>query len=525
MGKKRSVLYVAGIFIAFSCIVFWNGFMRGSDFSWTVQQDGYWDAVVEMVLAYWIYLMIWCSKFRNDKKIVMSVVVFLILSFLHAFFYAVIICTLYGGMIYLTGYIINRVILKVKYSSYMDFHFCFVLGMAGLTILIGIASALKIGTAEKLRFLFIIIFCLELLFMHKDIKRWFSKLFQLEEKESLGEKENYVISVIVALIMTMITLVICRANLGLDYDSLWYGLRSNYVLAPYTGIYDNVTLMACVYTYSKGIEVLTLPFSGLSTYSFIIGVNVMFCLMTLIAVYDLGKIVCEKKYSACFVALVALTPSIMNMAITAKSDMATIYLQLTVLIYATMAIKKKSSEYFSLSFLGLILSFGYKPSSIVFSTLIMCVIIIFSILQKLKIRKGYIKVWVIPLIAVGMLWVRTWIITGYPITSLIVSFFEKLKFYPKYPYTLPTANTMSVRELFLTGAIWERLKRLYRIFFKPDAADLYTLEISWWGNIVFCFMDCFHDNYFFALEKNVGKNARKYYLCFSSSRTAYLQCC
>ena len=82
MGKKRSVLYVAGIFIAFSCIVFWNGFMRGSDFSWTVQQDGYWDAVVEMVLAYWIYLMIWCSKFRNDKKIVMSVVVFLILSFL-----------------------------------------------------------------------------------------------------------------------------------------------------------------------------------------------------------------------------------------------------------------------------------------------------------------------------------------------------------------------------------------------------------------------------------------------------------
>lgn len=482
MNKKKNILCVFGVLVFLACIVFWNGFMRKSDFSWTVQQDGYWNAVFEMCIAYWIFLMIWCLQFKtNVFRIVLTVGAILVFAFLHSFFYAVIVSALYGLMIYMTGYIINKSIFRKKSLPLGEIHFCFVTGMACLIILVGLASVLKVGTAEKIRVIFSILFVIELLICCKDIKKKIIEAFQKKENNLLGEKQNLKYSAIIALIITMFTLVICRANLGMDYDSLWYGLRSEFVLAPYTGIYDKVTLMGCVYTYSKGIEVLALPFSGLSTYSFILGVNVLFCGMTLWAIYDLGKIAGQKKSCIIMVAFAALTPSIMNLAVTAKSDMATIYLQIVVLIYAVRAIKEKSGEYLAMAFSIVLLSFGFKPSSIVFSSLIIIAILAFAIIYKIKICiKAMINV-VVPFLAVAVLWVRTWLLTGYPITSLLVSIFEKLGFYPKYPYTLPSANTMSVKELFTTGAIWERIGRLYRIFFTPDGGDIVTLEITWWG--------------------------------------------
>ena len=482
MSKKRIIQVIFIILVLFSCIVFWNGFMRGSDFSWTVQQDGYWNAVFEMCIIYWLFFMIWCSRFKtNTSKIVLSGGVILVFAFLHSFFYAIILCALYGMMIYMTGYIINKIILQRKDLFLNEVHFCFGTGMAGLIILVGIASALKVGTAQKLRVIFAILFVIELLFCYKDIRSKIIGGGQKKENKLLDGKQNFKSCAIIALIITMFTLVICRANLGMDYDSIWYGLRSDFVLAPYTGIFDKVTLIGCVHTYSKGIEVLALPFSGLSTYSFTIGLNVLFCGMTLWGVYDLGKLAGQKKNCIIMVVFVSLTPSIMNLAVTAKSDMATIYLQVVALIYAIKAIKKKSGEYLAMAFSLLVLTLGFKPSSIIFSSLIVFVILMFALIHKIKIGiKEGINL-VVSFVAVTVLWIRTWLLTGYPITSLLVPIFEKLGFYPKYPYTLPSANTMSVKELFTTGAIWERLGRLYRIFFTPDAGDIVTLEITWWG--------------------------------------------
>ena len=50
-----------------------------------------------------------------------------------------------------------------------------------------------------------------------------------------------------------------RMNIALDFDTLWYGVRSEYILAGGAGIYENPGLVGMVYVYSKGLEVLTLP--------------------------------------------------------------------------------------------------------------------------------------------------------------------------------------------------------------------------------------------------------------------------
>ena len=471
MKKKKISICCLLVLIICACLVFWKGFMRGSDVAWTVQQNGYWDAVLEMALIFWINFIIFTRDFsKKAYKYILLSAVFLVFSFLHAFFYAAIICAAYAIMIYLTGYLISKALFDKKKSN--EFHYYFVTGMASIIIIIAVLSLFKIGTPEKLRVIFPLIFALEVIVLHRDIRYTLMKSYK-RMQENQDTDQNLIISVEIAIVLTMLTFAVSRANLGLDYDSLWYGLRSDFVLAPKTGIFDKVVLMACVYTYSKGIEVLALPFAGLSSYSFIIGVNIVFCVVTLLAIYDLGRKTLPKVYSIAMVVLVVLTPSIMNMA--------TIYLQVVVLLYAISGIREKDPQYLAMAFSALALSFGFKPSSIVFSTLIVIVIVLFMFFQKLRISIKSIRFLIVSIFAVALLWFRTWMITGYPITSLLVSFFEKIGYYPKYPYTLPSANTMSVKELFTTGAIWERFARLFRIFFMPDAGDIYTLEISWWG--------------------------------------------
>ena len=75
-------------------------------------------------------------------------------------------------------------------------------------------------------------------------------------------------SACIAIILAMVLLQAGRMNICADYDSLHYGLRSEYVLDNGGGIYENLGMVNVVYTYSKGLETLLLPISGLPSYGF-----------------------------------------------------------------------------------------------------------------------------------------------------------------------------------------------------------------------------------------------------------------
>lgn len=284
-----------------------------------------------------------------------------------------------------------------------------------------------------------------------------------------------------AVILTCITIEVCKGNLGTDYDSAWYGFRSQYVLAPESGIYDKNILMCCVYNYPKGIEVLSLVFSGLSSYGYFNALNLVFAVLTLHAAYEMGKMVAKEQHALLMVAFIALTPSIMNMSLTAKSDLSTIYMQIVGLMFAIYAMKSKQGDYLVASLGVLILTLGFKPSSIVFTTIVVGIIILFAICLRIRPRLNDLSMFILPVAAVSCLFIRTAIITGYPITSIVTSVFKSLGFYPLYPYTLSSVRTTSLRTLLTTNLFWERLRRLIKLFFYPNSSDIYTLEMTWWG--------------------------------------------
>ncbi len=152
----------------------------------------------------------------------------------------------------------------------------------------------------------------------------------------------------------MILIQVGRLNIALDIDTLWYGVRSQYIVAGGTGLYENPGLVGMVYVYSKGFEVLTLPLCDLASHSYLTFFNLWLSVLGIGAmVWNAGLLTLrqtrraesrkpqelkEKKALGSGVlpgimaaVLTVSVPGIMNMALTAKADLITWLLQLIML--------------------------------------------------------------------------------------------------------------------------------------------------------------------------------------------------
>lgn len=152
----------------------------------------------------------------------------------------------------------------------------------------------------------------------------------------------------------MILIQVGRLNIALDIDTLWYGVRSQYIVAGGTGLYENPGLVGMVYVYSKGFEVLTLPLCDLASHSYLTFFNLWLAVLGIGAmVWNAGLLtpgqtrrvevrklqeLKEKKALGSGVlpgimaaVLTISVPGIMNMALTAKADLITWLLQLIML--------------------------------------------------------------------------------------------------------------------------------------------------------------------------------------------------
>ena len=182
----------------------------------------------------------------------------------------------------------------------------------------------------------------------------------------------------------MFLIQVGRLNIALDFDTLWYGVRSQYIVAGGTGLYENPGLVGMVYVYSKGFEVLTLPLCDLASHSYLTFFNLW------LAVLGIGAMVwnavlltgnrkqeTEKKltYHSVLPGIMAAVltvsvPGIMNMALTAKADLITWLLQLIMLGCFFQYIHVYENHWIFLSGAAgsYFLSLTMKPTSLVFST-------------------------------------------------------------------------------------------------------------------------------------------------------------
>lgn len=317
--------------------------------------------------------------------------------------------------------------------------------------------------------------------------------------ESPGSRrKSWLTALCIAFIATMLCIQAGRMNTALDFDSLWYGVRAPFILDNGRGIYENLGTIGVVYTYSKGWEVMTLPLSNLPSYSFLISFNLWLSVFVLLLAYRFARFYMEKGLALFLVAALSSLPGIMNMAITTKTDMATLLFQEIMLYYLLRYLKEGRFKWKYLAFSGasFFMTWTLKPTALVFSTAIFGMSLLFLIIKgllplrcgpamkkRLKPEEGAgggLAVLLLSLCSLGGIWLRTLLITGLPVTSVFSSALTKLGFRLKYPFQVSGIPNSGAR-LPLGRRLADFGKRIFEFLLCPLGEDMDHVILAWGG--------------------------------------------
>ena len=321
-------------------------------------------------------------------------------------------------------------------------------------------------------------------------------------------------------ILPFLYIQISRSNIALDYDSLRYGLRSAYILfspqdtvqaglfSMIKGFFSSHGLLNAVYSYPKGLEVLTAPLSFLPSYGFLLAFQIWIYLALGFALFLLARKINPKSGMGVFL-LFYFFSSIGNMAVTVKTDNITLLLQVLSLYFYAKGERKNSLSM-------LILSYSFKPTAVVFSTLIFIGLFFDSLLKKTikgffyeenrfkrgskqevieeeSVEKGSSRFCILgtrkegstalilfAILFTGLITFRTFLITGLPFSTTFTGIFKAMGFSVKWPFNLDAHMDYSGEKVGLE-LVASFIRRVFSFLFYPVGEDMAHVSIAWSG--------------------------------------------
>ena len=299
----------------------------------------------------------------------------------------------------------------------------------------------------------------------------------------------------------MFLIQVGRLNIALDFDTLWYGVRSQYIVAGGTGLYENPGLVGMVYVYSKGFEVLTLPLCDLASHSYLTFFNLWLAVLGIGAMVWNAKLLTSNRkqetgkkltYRSVLPGIMAAVltisvPGIMNMALTAKADLITWLLQLIMLGSFFQYIQVYKNRWMILSGAAgsYFLSLTMKPTSLVFSTAVFGMMGLYLLWFWLHERGAAADLFhhmirligslCLPFGALTGIWARTMKITGMPVTSVFTSIFALFGFKMKYPFATSELPQNYQEE----STLHVLARRIWQMLMQPQGEDMGHVILAW----------------------------------------------
>lgn len=483
--EKTAALTAAVLAIGVTLYSAWKLVATGV-LSWHVAQPEFHSMALELA-AVWLllFLLFFCAK-KNWIAWGGAAVLCAVFCWLHVIFLPMAFAGAYTAYLILAGGWFERTVLRQKLGLCWDY----LLGMALTITVFCLLSLAHLGRIRNLR-LWVAASGLCLLI-------WAARRLrgQLPAKDSplpgrellpgtFDGRSHPGQTAMAAAILTLLLLQAGRMNQAVDFDSIWYGVRSHVMLNSGKGIYENLGTLGVVYTYSKGWEVLGLPLAGLPSYSFTIAMNMWMAALTLLTAYETARLCTKQKLALWLPFLMASVPGIMNMADTAKADMVTLFCQLLMIQGVLRFVGERRSGWLAAALAAGGVSLIMKPTAVVFSSAIVGISGLWLFLRCRRSRRALApetkRIWLMLIPAVTSLagiWGRTMKLVGVPVTSVFYQFFQKLGFEVKYPFYaagFPSAGRHMSQ--------WERLaflaKRLYGILLNPQGRDMAHVQIAW----------------------------------------------
>ncbi|MBP1991143.1 hypothetical protein [Paenibacillus eucommiae] len=379
---------------------------------------------------------------------------------------------------------IGRSFLNYKPNNAKRYLASFLVGHIIWLVFALVISLLGYGRFEHLRFLTVILGLLSLMRgFHKPMIVHFYNL--IENKISMFGKIS------ISFLTILILMQFNKSNSAFDYDSLWYGLRPEYVLVGSHSFFDNLGMVSFVYYYPKLVELFFLPLSNLGDYSFIYAGNIITYILLVVLIISFLIISNINVNNAIFYACVICSlPAISNMASTAKPDIFTSFLITMGMYFLWNWLLEKKHLYLYLGLSSLILSFGGKLTSFAFSSMIILGLLIILIYNKFsKVNSSSIQPPTNKIISIKNLIIiigavvvliglclRTFLLTGVPFYPVLGSIWSRMGFVLKYPFSTKNVENIASQEAESIIARW------FHLFFDPDKYP--HIIMLWTGNVM-----------------------------------------
>ena len=323
---------------------------------------------------------------------------------IHRIFMPVAVCGLYCGFLILSGEVLLVPLRKKEgarsSSGVIRVAHDFLTGCAFYMIFIEFLSYLGLGSLSLIRLLtgiiFVIMLLLFFLFDHSRLLPLPYAALPPEHVHGQPEENRTEKVILLSLTAVLILLQAGRLNIALDYDSLHYGLRTPYILNNGHGIYENLGLVNDVYFYPKGFEILAMPLSGVPTFGFVLAFSLIAAVFCLVMIGNAASEISGKRAGIRAAFLAACIPGIMNMAVSAKSDIGTLLFQVIFLNDLILYLKDTDGETGNRFFLwgtaSLFMTLTMKPTSFVFSAVLFLTALPVCLAERKKKKKsGYGK--------------------------------------------------------------------------------------------------------------------------------------
>ncbi|MDO4488575.1 MAG: hypothetical protein Q4B67_05765 [Eubacteriales bacterium] len=494
---KNLIMVIAAV--AAAIVPLCTLFKEGEYLYWQITKPSFWDMWVE--IGIWGAVLIASFMFIKNKRVLLGVAGLLILavSYLHSMLLPVLLATLWFLIIcsfgsFLTGCsvtVITAGILSV-FGACRPLSLMVTVGVAAVLFNVfkaltrrtrGNSNGARIGKEND---------CLK-----QDLAEVSDKKTSNDRRDCIfrefgncsaeltGKERQLAVVTFIVVLLSILT-QIARSNWSIDFDSLWYGLRSSYILSPNGSIFEDLKLVGVVYTYPKGFEIITLPLSGFASYAYIPVFNMMIFLLSLKETYRLAGHFTDRTGSLIACMITAVIPGIVGMTLTAKADIITWYLQLVILerfFSLTETEEGRTNKLFEI-IAAYLLSLSMKPTSIVFSTVICFMMLVFVLVTRTRISGKPAFKYVAELIlgagAFAVVTLRTFLLTGLPFTSVFTGILTKLGFKLKYPYAVSSIPQNYQDESVLIVLI----KRIIKMLIYPLGDDMDHVIIAWGTGIM-----------------------------------------
>lgn len=503
-------------------------------YAWAVSTPAYRAMAVELAVVYLLLALSLCTGKRTGWKLAAVGLIRGFFLWCHGALLPMAAAGLYLAYICGAGYLLRHDIFRLEAPEGAGYGADFLLGASGIITLYALLSAAGIGAVPILRLVAVLSgLVMAVLFAVKisrqadglspGMRRVAARLFGGEEHPLSGARawqrqdrtaflRRCAGRLMLAFILLMFLLQAGRMAISLDHDTLWYLVRSEYMLdnGP-RGIYENMGTVSLVYTYPKGWEVLTLPLCDLPSHSFLQAFNLWVTALVLYTAYRIARQYMEPGYARLVPFLLSGIPGIMNMGISGKTDNITLLLQLLIVLYMVHFLKDRRPSRLPVSLGALFLSWTMKPTAVVFSTAVFGVSVLY--LAWIWIREDRAGQWngadhagrwngvdrperhsrswsgawprwrtwasvCLPAAALGLIWYRTYLFVGVPVTSIFSGIFQKLGCEIRYPFLVWDLPDYGAKPTF-TEELLQLAERLWGVFILPEAQDMSRVLISW----------------------------------------------